>query len=174
MRVNVMALTIEPRDKHSGAPVSGAAPQSSVLRSLADHFRGAVSRATTFLAEALREGSASVHPEFREIDGWNWNKLGRQTSGMPTPELKVRFFFDASDFHLLNDAQFPVKFTLNSEESVLAQYCGFAYPLKNEQFQNIEAWATRFMKAAVFTYGGERDGQWIPGEFVREILKTGP
>jgi len=142
-------------------------------RALAEQFRTAVYRATKFLAEMVQEGSLSVHPEFRKVDGWNWNELGLRTSGMVTPELKVRFFFDASELSLLDGAQIPVKFARNLEEMVKADYCGFAYPLRDGHFDEVERWATRFKHADVFTYGGEENGQWIPGEFNREAARTG-
>ena len=166
-----MALIVE-QERKSPAAAEGAS--SSHSRTLVEQFRAAVSRATKFLANLVQEGSPSLHPEFREVDGWNWNKLGLQTSGMATPKLKVRFFFDAAEVSLLNGAQIPVKFARNLEETVKADYCGFAYPLRDEHFGEVERWATRFRHAAVFTYGGEKNGQWVPGEFKREIARAGP
>ena len=166
-----MAPNIEPT-RHEAAEPNITPAVTVKSQTLVRQFKAAVDRATKFLSNLLKEGGPSLHPEFREISGWNWNKSGLQTTGMPTPQYKIRFFFDATDFSLLNGVHFPVKFTVNDEPTIKAQYCRFAYPVRDLHFPEVELWASRFKHAEVFTYGGEINGKWIPGTLIRTISKT--
>ena len=81
-------------------------------------------------------------------------------------------FFD--DLSLLNGCPFVAKFGDNVDGSKPFKYFAVVYgkpgPTKGEQsLSEVEAWASRFPLASVFTYGGCGGGEWQPGKFVRAV-----
>ena len=117
----------------------------------------------------ISEIHVSPHREFRYNGGWFWNRRTEGNFfGFP-PSYKIQFFFDSSEFHLLDDCEYPCKFARNRDPTKNYEWCGFAFLIGGIDSVKLQTWAKSFRSAAWFTIGDDTPTGRKLGELVRTI-----